>query len=309
MKKIFFIVLGFCLGLGLVFFIGNTVWARAAFNVPLSPSSQTASCSETGAWNVLILGSDYAEMRGQKGSDLTRMMRADFDNNKVSVFSFPRNLWVDAVGLGLANPTIDALPLGMVFYEGRIRSTQFSEIDTVVDGTRVTARMLSKDFSLSTDHYLTIDLNHLGEMIDVLGGLPINIPLRTTDPYIGMVIPAGQQTLTGTQVVAYARAIPDNDFGRIKRNDLIIEALRQKLLDPAVTARIPGLFTQFKAVIATDLSLEQINHLACLLNNVPAGSVTLDGVLPEWTSAGPQGSLLWDKTKVLAKLKELGMIP
>ena len=269
---------------------------------------QAGVCGGAGAWNVLVLGSDYAEMRGQKGSDLTRMLRADFTNKHVIIFAFSRDLWVDTTGLGLVNPNIGATRLGMVYYEGRIRSLQFAEIDTVIDGTRATAGMLSKDFSLATDHYLTLDLNHLAVMIDAVGGLPINIPTRTTDPWIGMVIEAGQQTLNGAQVVAYARAIPDSDFGRIARNDILLEALRQKLLDPAVMARIPELYAQFKAVIATDLSLEQINNLTCLLKEVPSSSIVQDSVRPEWTFPGPLGSLLWNKTNVINRLKELGLI-
>jgi len=309
MNKLIRYALVFVAVLGIVFFVGgNNVWASPAPIVPAAPAIQTTECGETGAWNVLVLGSDYAEMRGQKGSDLTRMLRADFANKRVTVYAFSRDLWVDTTGLGLVNPSISATRLGMVYYEGRIRSPQFAEIDTVVDGTRATAGMLSKDFSLATDHYLTLDLNHLAVMIDAVGGLPINIPTRTTDPWIGMVIEAGQQTLNGAQVVAYARAIPDSDFGRIARNDLLLEALRQKLLDPAVMARIPDLYAQFKGVIATDLSLEQINNLTCLLKEVPSSSIVQDSVRPEWTSPGPLGSLLWNKNNVINMLRELGLI-
>ena len=308
MKKLFFRSFGFVLGLVIVFFIvGNQVWAGSSAQLPFL-SSQITSCGETGSWNILIIGSDYADLRGQKGSDLTRVLHIDFENNKVSIYSFTRNLWVDTIGLGLTNPSFDGLPLGMVFYQGRIQSTQFSETNTIVDGTRVTARMLSKNFSISTDHYLAIDLKYLGEIIDDLGGLPINIPTRTTDPYIGMVIPAGQQTLSGAQVVAYARAIPDDDFGRIQRNNLIVEALRQKLIDPSMITKTSDLFTKFKSIIATDLSLDQVNNLGCVFKNLRSDSIIIDGIQKEWTSPGPQGSLNWNKDRVLARLTELGII-
>ena len=108
-----------------------------------------------------------------------------------------------------------------------------------------------------------------------------------------MTIQAGQQTLNGAQFVAYARAIPDSDFGRIQRNSWLLLALQRKLLDPSMWGQIPQLYAQFNDVIATDLSPEQVNHLACLLQEVPNDAVLQDGVRPEWTSAGPQpGSLL-----------------
>jgi LCP family protein required for cell wall assembly len=318
-----------------------TVWAVKAYRAPLGPAlqvttptsipasnqivstvitaviptaipviDQTSVCGESAVWNVLVLGSDAAEMRGEKGSDLTRMLRVDFSNRKVTVYAFSRDLWVDTAGLGLTNPTVEATQLGMVFYEARRRSINTNVKAAMIDGTNVTARMLSNNFLISTDHYLTIDLAQIPAMVDAIGGVPINIPVTITDPWIGMVIPSGQRTLNGAQFVAYARAIPDSDFGRIQRNNLLLDALQQKLLDPVVWGKIPQLYAQFNEVIATDLSPEQINHLTCLLKEVPRESIIQDGVRQEWTSPGPQpGSLLWDKTKVLNRMKELDLIP
>ena len=297
-------IIGFLIIILVVFGLGSQVLAISA-----SQSHLEVDCGETDAWNILVLGSDYGDLRGQKGSDLTRVLHVDFTKKLANTVAFPRDLWVDTMGLGLLNPDVDSARLGMVYYEGRMRSLQLAEIDAMMDGTRATSKMLSKNFSLKTDHYITIDLNHLAEMIDSIGGLPINIPTSTTDPWIGMVIEAGQQTLNGEQIVAYARAIPDSDFERIKRNNLIVEAMRQKLVDPTVMSSLPDLYAKFGKVIATDLSLEQINHLACLLKDLPTSAVTQESILPEWTTPGPQGSLLWNKDKVTTLLTETGLIP
>ena len=321
------------LGLALLGGTAGTAWAIREYRAPLGPALDVAApalealdqqipapavqdtaqadvCGETGAWNVLVLGSDAAEMREPKGSDLTRMLHVDFANRKVAVYAFPRQLWVDTAGLGLTNPTIDATQLGTVFYEARSRSTSTNVPTSMLEATQMTARMLSKNFLVSTDHYLAVDLSQVPAMVDTVGGLPINIPVETTDPFIGMVIRAGPQTLNGLQFISYARAIPDSDFGRIQRNNLLIAALREKLLDPAVWGNVPNLYAQFKDAMVTDLSPEQINHLSCLVKEIPAEAVVQAHVKQEWTSRGPQaGSLLWDKDSVLNQLKELGLIP
>jgi LCP family protein required for cell wall assembly len=320
------------LGLFLIVVFGMTVIVVKAYRAPLGPAlpatptpllmsnqvaattvptqSQAGVCGETTPWNILVLGSDAGDLRGEKGSDLTRILRVDFPSRKVTVFAFPRDLWVDTTGLGLTDPTVDATRLGNVFYEARSRSTKTNAKDAMVDGTTVTARMLTNNFSISVDHYMTVDLHQIPAMVDAIGGIPINIPQQTTDPWIGMVIPAGQQTLNGAQFVAYARAKPDSDFGRIQRNNVLIAALREKLLDPSIWGKIPQLYTQFSETIATDLSPEQINHLSCLLQEVPQDAIIQDQVRLEWTSAGPQpGSFLWEKTMILNRLKELGLIP
>jgi LCP family protein required for cell wall assembly len=329
-KKIFGLAF---LGLVIMGVLGMTDWVVRAYRAPLGPALQVPSptsipvnnlipitslqtaepasvCGEVDVWNVLVLGSDAADLRYDKGSDLTRMVRVDFPNKRVTMFAFSRDLWVDTAGLGLTNPTIDATQLGMVFHEARSRSTSTDVKAAMAEGTNATARMLAQNFLVSSDHYLTVDLAQIPAMIDAIGGVPINIPATITDPWIGMVIPAGQQTLNGAQFVAYARAIPDSDFARIQRNNLLLDALQNKLLDPAVWVRIPQLYAQFNEVIATDLSPEQINHLACMLQEVPKDAILQDSVRQEWTSPGPQaGSLLWDRTNVLNRMKELDLIP
>lgn len=276
--------------------------------VPIPVIQQATVCGESSAWNILVLGSDAGD--GDKGTDLTRIMRVDFLNRQVTVFAFPNDLWVDTNGLGLTNPTVNSAKLGTVFYEARVRSTKTNLNESMMDGTLATARMLVNNFSVGTDHYIAVDLNQIPVMVDVIGGVPINIPQTITDPYVGMVIPAGQQTLNGAQFVAYARVAPNaDDFGRIQRNNLLLDALRVKLLDPIVWAKIPELYTRFDEVIATDLTPEQINHLSCLLKEVPSSAILQDQVKQEWTSPGTvKGSLLWDRTKVFNRLRELGLI-
>lgn len=309
-------------GLVVMGLLGMTSLVVKAYQSPLGPAlesslpssipavAQAEVCGESAVWNVLVLGSDAADLRDPKGSDLTRMLRVDFPNKSVIMYSFPRDLWVETTGLGLTNPTINATRLGMVFYEARARSASTTVKTTMVDGTNATARMLANNFLISTDHYLTIDLAQVPAMVDAIGGVPVSIPARLTDPLTGMVIPPGQQTLSGAQFAVYAHAMPDSDFARIQRNTLLLAALQQKLLDPAVWPRIPQLYAQFNEVIATDLSPEQINHLSCLLQEVPKETILQDAVRQEWTSPGPQpGSLLWDKTRVLNRLKELGLTP
>jgi len=44
------------------------------------------------------------------------------------------------------------------------------------------------------------------------------------------------------------------------------------------------------------------------MKTTPKESIIQDEVKEEWTSAGPQGSLLWDKMNVFSRLKELGLI-
>jgi LCP family protein required for cell wall assembly len=342
------VIIGSLTGLILLGLLGATVWVVMAYRAPLGPALDLPTvtaipismqvdptleptpaptlvpteapaaveaveadvCGETEVWNILVLGSDAVDLRGEKGSDFARVIRVDFPNKRVTMFAFSRDLWVDTAGLGLTNPAVEATQLGRVFYEARMRSGSADVKTAMVEATNTSARMIANNFLVTSDHYLTMDLAQVPGMVDTIGGVPINIPATITDPWIGMVIPAGQQTLNGAQFVAYARAIPDSDFARIQRNNLLLSALQDRLLDPAVWARVPQLYAQYNDVIVTDLSPEQINHLVCLLGEVPKTSILQESVRQEWTTPGPQqGSYRWDTTLVINRLKELGLTP
>ncbi len=289
--------------------IGLEETVPSTATVDTTDSASGEVCGQSGAFTILIIGSDAADLRGRPGSDLTRLARVDFSGKKVSTFALPRDLWVDVSRLGFQDPLITNTTLGRAYHEAHNRSAQAEETGKMADGAQGSAQMILDNFEVTSDHYLVVDLSQLPALIDAIGGLPIDIPERTTDPWIGMVIEAGPQTLTGEQLKAYARAIPDSDFARIQRNNVILYALRQKLLDPSVWIKLPTLYDQFKKMIVTDLSPQQIFSLFCLLKEVPREEIVMKQVEPEWTSPGPSDSLLWDKDKVAAALKQLDLLP
>jgi LCP family protein required for cell wall assembly len=281
---------------------------------PVNPDAAASTssvrvCGENEVWNILVVGSDASDLWYPQGSDLTRVLRVDFPNRTISLFALSRDLWVDATSVGMQDPEITFTKLGMVFYEARKRSEGTDIQDTMQDGLNAIAQTLSVNFDLSFDHYLGIDLDKFPAMVDTVGGVPISIPTALTDPKSGMSFRAGQQTLNGEQAAIYARAFLTTDLSRIDRNEIMLEALRQKVLDPLVWIKVPRLYIQFRDAINSDLSLEEINHLVCLLKEVEGETIIQDEVLEEWVSPGPEGSLLWDKEKVFGRLEELGMIP
>jgi LCP family protein required for cell wall assembly len=277
--------------------------------VAISTSSPRKVCGENEAWNILVLGSDASESFGTPGSDLTRVLRVDFPNRKVTIFAFSRDLLMDASELDFRDPDITITKLGMVFFEARVRSTEVDPKDVMQDGVNAMAETLAANFGLHFDHYIALDQDMLPVMVDTIGGLPISIPVAIIDPRTGVEFQAGQQVLDGELTIIYARAHKGSDLDRIERNNLLIEALRQKVLDPAIWFKLPSLFMQFREAINSDLSLEQVNHLVCLLKEVEEDAILQEGVLEEWTTPGPEGSLLWDEAKVLGRLEELNMLP
>ncbi len=61
-----------------------------------------------------------------------------------------------------------------------------------------------------------------------------------------------------------ARIRQYSTFSRAENQNIVMCALRKKLLSPAIVPAIPKLVRDFRRNVQTDLSPEQINQLACL---------------------------------------------
>jgi anionic cell wall polymer biosynthesis LytR-Cps2A-Psr (LCP) family protein len=62
--------------------------------------------------------------------------------------------------------------------------------------------------------------------------------------------------------------------------NMVICALRDKLLSPSVLPKIPKIIEAFKGSVKTDLSLEQMSQLACLLPYIESENLIF-GSLPD----------------------------
>jgi anionic cell wall polymer biosynthesis LytR-Cps2A-Psr (LCP) family protein len=105
-------------------------------------------------------------------------------------------------------------------------------------------------------------------IVDAVGGidvyLPYEISVRGPNNPRGFAIPPGQHHIDGETALWVARIRQYSTFSRAENQNLVMCALRKKLLSPAVVPAIPNLVRDFRRNIQTDLSPEQINQLACL---------------------------------------------
>jgi len=91
--------------------------------------------------------------------------------------------------------------------------------------------------------------------------------------YSPFYIPAGMQMLDGQTALKYARTRHgDNDFQRAERQQAVMYAIRDKLLDPAhlpeLIIQSPGLWAALQDGFYTNLSLEQALQLALYLKDL-----------------------------------------
>jgi LCP family protein required for cell wall assembly len=231
-------------------------------------------CGGPAVMNILAVGSDARGQHYLYGlADIIRLVRVDFVNARVTILEVPRDLWVEIPEIsdhyGITQGKLNQAYLygnkGLGYYDGP------------GEGPGLLARTLNLNFGARPDHYLAVNMRTFEAVVDAVGGidvyLPYEISVRSKDNPKGFAIPEGQHHIDGETALWIARIRQYDTFGRAENQNIVMCALRKKLLSPAVVPAIPTLVKDFQSYVQTDLSLEQINQLACLATQMQGTDV------------------------------------
>lgn len=242
------------------------------------PSTSTSTpqplCGGPPAMNILAIGSDARGDHYLYGlADIIRLVRVDFVQGRVSILEVPRDLWVEIPGIsdhydithGKLNQAYLYGNRGLGYYDGP------------GEGPGLLARTLNLNFGAQPDHYLAVNMRTFEAIVDAVGGidvyLPYEISVRSKENPKGFAIPEGQHHIDGETALWIARIRQYHTFGRAENQNIVLCALRKKLLSPAVVPAIPRLVRDYRNYVQTDLSPEEINQLACLAGEMSGTSV------------------------------------
>jgi len=130
------------------------------------------------------------------------------------------------------------------------------------------ARTLNLNLGAQPDHYLAVNMKTFEAVVDAIGGidiyLPYDVDARSETNPKGFHVEQGQHHFDGATALWVARIRQYNVFGRAENQNIVMCAVRKKLLSPAIVPAIPQLIKDFQRYVQTDFSPEQINQLACL---------------------------------------------
>ncbi len=268
--------------------------------------------------NILIMGTDHWYGRpdeytgifpnGQDDvghSNSIAILSIDPALKTASILSIPRDLWVD-VPDGKGGWTMDRI--NSAYHTG--------ELDKLPGGGGATAAAtITHDFGIPIDHYVVLDFAGFMKVIDALGPLNIDVPHTFT----ATVVPeadtggyeytffAGKQDMNGELALAYARFRydPEGDFGRIKRQQQIALAARQKALSLGWVTRAPALWAEYRQSIETDLQAYQIPGYALLakqLSNIQTYSLGQTDTTTSAVIAESGADILLPKPQAMANV-------
>src|SRR3954463_8409892 len=153
-------------------------------------------------------------------SDTLMLLRADPQNNTLSLLSFPRDLWINIYCHG-----------DTVYTQGRINSA-WSTCGN--NGPGATLDTVEKLTGLHINYLITLDFHAFTQIVDHLHGIYMNVDRRYfIAPHTGTsainLLP-GYQKLDGAQALSYVRyRHTDSDIYRTGRQQLFLDALKSRL--------------------------------------------------------------------------------
>jgi LCP family protein required for cell wall assembly len=246
-----------------------TVVSPAA--VEVTPTSAPVGlCGNQGSLKILFLGTDQTGGVWPQGADSVRVIKVDFDQQAITVVSFPRDMWVKTADL--AGQNLPETRLGLAYYYKKNATSGEEKAQDSAAATLI-GQALYDNFSLVPQAYFVMHMENIAEIIDSVDGVDINNPSAFTSER-KIDFPAGMLHLNGSQAYEFIRSyVPGGDTARRQRQNLFIRAMQNKMLSPDMLIKLPGLVEAFDEMVVTDLTPQLITSLICTFQSVPPSQV------------------------------------
>jgi len=205
-------------------------------------------------YQILVMGVDRvldapmgspASFNGR--SDSMLLIRLDPSDRAVNILSIPRDTQVPIPNYGVTK--INAA--------------------NVYGGATLAQEVVSDKLNgVQIDRYVRLDTSGLSALVDVLGGVEVNVPKRMKyvdkTQKLNIDLYAGKQILNGEQAEGFARFRHDEegDIGRIQRQQIILKAIKSKISNPAVVFRFPEIIGVMQKHIDSNLSFDEMVAIA-----------------------------------------------
>lgn len=195
-----------------------------------------------GDTNILLLGSDT---KGKGNSRADTIMIAHYNEGKgtFKLTSIMRDSYVDIPGHGKHK-------INSAFARG---------------GPELMRQTIKENFDIDLQYYAIVDFQGFVQLIDEAfpDGVEINVEKKMSE-YIAYTLQPGVQKLDGKHLLAYVRFRHDRigDFGRVKRQQQVVQALREQLSSIKTIPKLPKLIGVVAPYVNTNMDTTDILFMA-----------------------------------------------
>ena len=247
---------------------------------PVLPEEELPTWDGGSRINILFVGlrgGDPLEPDCPFCTDTLILLTVDPISKTAGMLSIPRDMWANIPGFGYSR-------INTAWMLGRGSKLPGG-------GPTLSMKTVSHFIGVPVDYYVQVDFDTFVDVINLIGGVDVyNNERLVLDPVAhGKDFPkvrltcCGIRHMNGATALAYARCrkesqgCTDGDVGRAKRQQKVIFAIRDKVLDPqnfpTLFAQAPKLYNTFSEGIHTNMSLEDAMKLAVLVRDIPRESI------------------------------------
>lgn len=235
------IAIGVAAGFSTMLVLG-IVWFWWTFSgLERLPDSVGQAGTDGPGTTILLVGSDPGASTPSRSArigwrddlvrgDLVMLLHLTADHRALYVVSIPSDSIVEIPGVG-PGKLVDAATAG---------------------GPRLVARTVEELTGTRMDRLAVLDLNAFREIVDVLGGVVVDIPRQVCD------LPVGPRRLDGQGVLDYIQlqpCMPRKDLDRVERQQSLVRALMRGAVDGGELAHPLDVSRMLRAT-TTHLALE-----------------------------------------------------
>ena len=191
--------------------------------------------------NVLLMGSDQRPYDGGFRTDVMILMTVNFDTKKINLTSFPRDLYVFIPGWSM----------------DRINTAQ------IRGGFELTALTMEYNFGVRPDHWALLNFNGFVQLIDLLGGIDVNVAQKLRDhrdKHGIYTVRVGVNHMDGETALWYVRSRKTtSDFDRARRQQEVLQAILKKMLSLDMVKKAPKIYSTLEQNVQTDMSYKELS--------------------------------------------------
>ncbi|HHD7875648.1 LCP family protein [Enterococcus faecium] len=196
------------------------------------------------SFSVLLMGIDTGDLgRVDQGrSDTMMVATVSPEDKQTTIVSIPRDTYVDIVGRDTKDKINHAYAFG---------------------GTAMAMDTVQKYVDIPIDHYVSINMKGLKELVDAVGGIEVNNDFTFSQD--GYDFPIGKITLNGDQALSYSRMRyedPNGDYGRQGRQRKIVEGVAKKVLSLKGVSNYQSVLNALESNMKTDMSFDEMKKIA-----------------------------------------------
>lgn len=260
----------------------QTTWTQD-FKSLVSPFSQKSFLSgqEAGRINILLMGAAGEKNPGGNLTDTVMVMSLDTKNNKISLLSLPRDLYVN-------------IPDTKTY--AKINSLYKIGLNKNI-GTDLIKQAVEQITGLTINYYMAVDFDAFKKIIDDISGINVMVARDILDQrypgpnysYETFSLSKGFHALDGATALKYVRERhddPQGDFGRALRQQQVIQAVKSKLFSTQTLFNVVALNNILDTLgdnVKTDMQFSDIENFIALSKKMDTQNIT-NVVADAWKS-------------------------